>query len=170
MAYTLSLKLTFFRHQSQVKLCHTRILQKVSSLGLNYFSVKFYQTYFYYRPSKYFPLQKHIFVSFLSSHEKQIVLFWYLLETLINSAAKRTSRRILTSMKRKIDFQSSHLGFPIWMIFAAFDLQVYPMLPTKFRVNWPFGSGEEVKNRFSRWQPLQPSWIFNLNIFSIFDL
>ena len=22
------------------------------------------------------------------------------------------------------------------------------MLPTKFRVNWPFGSGEEVKNRF----------------------
>ena len=21
------------------------------------------------------------------------------------------------------------------------------MLPTKFRVNWPFGSGEEVKNR-----------------------
>ena len=72
MTYTLSLKLTFFRHQSQVKLCHTRILQKVLSLGLNYFSVKFYQTYFYYRPSKYFPLQKHIFVSFLSSHEKQI--------------------------------------------------------------------------------------------------
>ena len=25
------------------------------------------------------------------------------------------------------------------------------MLPTKFRVNWPFGSGEEAKNRFSRW-------------------
>ena len=22
------------------------------------------------------------------------------------------------------------------------------MLPTKFQVNWPFGSGEEVKNRF----------------------
>ena len=32
---------------------------------------------------------------------------------------------------------------------AIFDLQVTPMLPTKFRVNWPFGSGEEVKNRFS---------------------
>ena len=26
------------------------------------------------------------------------------------------------------------------------------MLPTKFGVNWPFGSGEEVKNRFSRWR------------------
>ena len=23
------------------------------------------------------------------------------------------------------------------------------MLPTKFQVNWPFGSGEEAKNRFS---------------------
>ena len=25
------------------------------------------------------------------------------------------------------------------------------ILPTKFRVNWPYGSGEEIKNRFSRW-------------------
>ena len=28
------------------------------------------------------------------------------------------------------------------------------MLPTELQVNWPFGSGEEAKNRFSRW-PLQ---------------
>ena len=35
------------------------------------------------------------------------------------------------------------------MILAIFALQVTPMLPTKFRVNWPFGSGEETKNRFS---------------------
>ena len=35
------------------------------------------------------------------------------------------------------------------MILAIFDLQVTQMLPTKFRVNWPFGSGEEAKNRFS---------------------
>ena len=27
------------------------------------------------------------------------------------------------------------------------------MLPTKFRVNWSFGSGEEAKSRFSRWPP-----------------
>ena len=45
------------------------------------------------------PLLKHIFVTFLPSREKQIVFFWYLLETLINSAAKRTSRRILISRK-----------------------------------------------------------------------
>ena len=51
--------------------------------------------------------------------------------------------------KRKIDFQDGgHLGFPISMILAIFDLQVTPMLPSKFGVNWPFGSGEEAKNRF----------------------
>ena len=32
------------------------------------------------------------------------------------------------------------------MILAIFDLQVSQMLPTKFRVNWPFGSGEEAKD------------------------
>ena len=49
-------------------------------------------------------------------------------------------------MKRKIDFQD--LGFPMGMILAIFDLQVTLMLPTKFQVNWPFGSGEEAKNIF----------------------
>ena len=37
------------------------------------------------------------------------------------------------------------------------------MLPTKFRVNWPFSSEEEGKNRFSRWPP---SWISDQNDFS----
>ena len=40
------------------------------------------------------------------------------------------------------DFQDgSHLGFRIRMILAIFDLQVTSILPMKFRVNWPFGSG-----------------------------
>ena len=39
------------------------------------------------------------------------------------------------------------------------------MLPTKFQVNWPFGSGEDAKNRFSRWPPLWPSWISDRNDF-----
>ena len=43
--------------------------------------------------------------------------------------------------KRKIDFQDGghggHLGFPIRRILAIFDLQVTPMLPTKYQVNWP---------------------------------
>ena len=43
------------------------------------------------------------------------------------------------------------------------------MLPRKFGVNWPFGSGEEVKNRFSRWWPWRPSWISG-TILAICDL
>ena len=42
------------------------------------------------------------------------------------------------------------LGFTIGTILAVFDLQVTPMLPTMFGVNWLLGLGEEVKNRFSR--------------------
>ena len=73
---------------------------------------------------------------------------------------------LVQEKKRKIDFQDSgHLGFPIGMILAIFALQVTPMLPTKFWVNWPFGSGEEAKNRFSRWPP---SWISDQNNFSYF--
>ena len=51
------------------------------------------------------------------------------------------------------------------MILAIFDLQVTPMLPFKFPVNWPFCSGEEAKNRFSRWGPF---WISDRNDFSYF--
>ena len=60
---------------------------------------------------------------------------------------------LVQEKKRKIDFQDGHhgsLGFRIGTILAIFDLQVILMLPTKFRVNWPFGSGE-AKKRFSRW-------------------
>ena len=70
--------------------------------------------------------------------------------------------------KRKIYFQDSsyggHLGFPIGTILAIlFYLQVTPMLPTKFQVNWPFHSGEEAKNKFSGWRPC---WISDRNDFS----
>ena len=51
--------------------------------------------------------------------------------------------------KRKINFHDGgHLGFPIGMILAIFDLQVTPTLPSNFGVNWPFGSGEEAKIDF----------------------
>ena len=69
---------------------------------------------------------------------------------------------------RKIDFQDGchggHLGFPTGTILAIFDLQVIPMLPSKFGVNWPFGS-KEAKNRFSRWRPWWPTWISDRNEF-----
>ena len=48
----------------------------------------------------------------------------------------------------KVAGHEGHLEFQIRMILAIFYLQVTLMLPTKFRVNWPFGSGEETKNRF----------------------
>ena len=48
----------------------------------------------------------------------------------------------------------SHPGFPIQTTLAIFDLQVTLMLPTKFRVIWPFCSGKEAKYRFSRWPSL----------------
>ena len=78
----------------------------------------------------------------------------------------------VSEKKRKIDFQDGchggHLGFPIGMIWAIFYVQVIPMLPSKFGVNWPFGSGEEAKNSFSRWLPWWPSWISNQHNFSYF--
>ena len=74
--------------------------------------------------------------------------------------------------KGKIDFQDGghggHLGFPIGMILANFNLQVTLMLPSKSGVNWPFSSGEEAKSRFSRWRPWQPSWISDQHDFSYF--
>ena len=42
------------------------------------------------------------------------------------------------------------------------------MIPTMFQVNWPFGSGEEAKDRFSRWQPWRPPWISHRKDFSFF--
>ena len=91
-------KLSWAAAQSDQRM---KVLQKVLSLGSDYFSATFYQTFFYYKPSSILPLLKHIFVTFLPSRKKQInSLFWYLLETLINSAAKSTSRCILISRKR----------------------------------------------------------------------
>ena len=76
---------------------------------------------------------------------------------------------LVQEKKFKTDFQdgcySRNLGFPISTIWAIFHLKVTPMLPTKFRVNWPFNSEEEGKNRFSRWPP---SWISDRNDFSYF--
>ena len=47
--------------------------------------------------------------------------------------------------ERKIDFKDGHLGFWIGTILAIFDVHVTTMLPTKFQVSWPFGSGKEAK-------------------------
>ena len=52
---------------------------------------------------------------------------------------------LVQEKKQKINFQNGghggHLGFPIGTILAIFVLQVTPMFPTKYRVNWPRGVG-----------------------------
>ena len=45
------------------------------------------------------------------------------------------------------------IDFRLEWVLAIFYLQVTLMIPTKFKVNWSFISGE-AKNRFSRW----PAW------------
>ena len=74
-------------------------------------------------------------------------------------------------MKRKIYHQDGgHLTFPIGTILAIFDLQVTPMLPAKFKVNKPSGSGEQVKKIFSRWPPCGYLGFPIGTILAIFDL
>ena len=82
---------------------------------------------------------QHFFYLFLIENSPQSFLFRF--ESISLSVQEK---------RRKIDFQDGrhggHLRFPIGTILAIFDLQVTPMLPTKFQVNWTFASGEEAKN------------------------
>ena len=74
----------------------------------------------------------------------------------VTQATNQVSSQLAFWFRRRSD----HLGFSIGTILAIFYLQVTPMLPTKFEVHWPFGSGGEMKNRCSR----SPPW----NDFSYF--
>ena len=62
----------------------------------------------------------------------------------------------LSIQKWEIGLQDGHhgryIGFPNGKILVIylFYLQVTPLLPAKFQVNRPFGSREEMKNRFLR--------------------
>ena len=74
-----------------------------------------------------------------------ILAIFYLQVTRCFLASLESIGLSVKEKKRKIDFQDGghggHLGFPIGTILAIFDLQVTPMLPTKYRVNWPRGVG-----------------------------
>ena len=52
------------------KIFYTKVLQNVLPLGSDYFSATFYQTYFYYKPSKYSPFTETQFCNLLPSREK----------------------------------------------------------------------------------------------------
>ena len=49
-----------------------RVLQKVLSLGSDYFSATFYQTHFYYKLSKYSPFTETYFCNLFTQSRKQI--------------------------------------------------------------------------------------------------
>ena len=72
----------------------------------------------------------------------------------------------LPEKKRKIDFQDGHhgghLGFPIGMILAIFNLQVTPMIPTSSRL--AFGCRRRAAILDFCWI----SWISDRNNFSCF--
>ena len=55
------------------------------------------------------------------------------------------------------------------MILAISDLQVVPILPIKFQVNWHFDSREEAQLDFQDGGTQRPSWISNWNIFTAFS-
>ena len=48
----------------------TRVLQKILSLGSDYFRATFYQTYFYYKLSKYSPFTETRFCKFFTQSRK----------------------------------------------------------------------------------------------------
>ena len=54
------------------KACYScmRVLPKVLSLGSDYFSATFYQTYFYYKPSKYSPCTETHFCNLFTQSSK----------------------------------------------------------------------------------------------------
>ena len=58
------------------------------------------------------------------------------------------------SVKEKFldDDRGGHLAFSIGTILDICNQELTPILPTKFRVNWPFRSGEG-QNRFLRRRP-----------------
>ena len=104
----------------------------------------------------------------LISNQNKFSYFW-------STSHPDTSYQVLSQLAffgsgedAKNRFSSGHLGFSIGTILAIYDVQVTPMLPTKFKVTKPFGSGEVAKNRFSKWPPWWPSWISDRNHFSYF--
>ena len=107
-----------------------------------------------------FPIRTLFFIYFwFTSHPKASY-----------SGSSQLAFRFRRCEKKFTRWPPCHLRFPIETILPTFNLSVTPMLPAKFRVNFPFASGEEAKNRFSRWSTWWPSWMSNRTILAIIDL
>ena len=77
---------------------------------------------------------------------------------------------VILPTKFKSREEEAQNRFSRWQPFGSSNNFSYicKSLPTKFRVNWPFGSGEEVQNRFIRQPPWWPSWVTDWNDFTYF--
>ena len=76
----------------------------------------------------------------------QVILILPIKFQVLDFRLKRRNSKKIFKMAVSLDFRSE-------TTLGIFDPQTTPILATKFRDNWPFGSGEEVQNRFSRWIP-----------------
>ena len=90
-----------------------------------------------------------------------------ILQLLIYRSPLYTSYRVSTGIwfqeknfKNQNYSQGGHLGFPLFLFYVTL------ILSFQLLVNWPFDSGIESQNRFSKWWPWLPSWISGRN----FDL
>ena len=79
----------------------------------------------------------------------------------------KSSGILVQAKKTELDFQDGgfggHLGFPIKIILAIFDLHVTLILPLKFQVNRYFGSGEGSKYIFKMSKPSCTSYPNNFS-------
>ena len=78
----------------------------------------------------------------------------------------------LKKKKMEKDFQDGsrccNVGFPIRKILAIFDIQVIPIIPIKFRVNWPFHYKKNFEIDFQDCSRGCLSWISKHNDLSFF--
>ena len=70
----------------------------------------------------------------------------YRINRIFGSGAEVQNR--LPRQQLSISKLGGHLRIWIGTLLALNDLHYSRMLPIKFRDHWPFGSGEEAKNRF----------------------
>ena len=88
-------------------------------------------------------------------------------------------KKVLDILKRMAPNKNIKLKVPLLVVssviyphflevLSIFYLQIVPIVPTKFRVIWPFISGEEVQKGFSRWRPWWSSCILDQNNFNYF--
>ena len=112
----------------------------------------------------------------LAFFDLQVVLkFPYQVSSQLAFRLRRRSAKIFSGLRPYWISDRNNFSFFLFFFFLFFFLEQkgkrkVQTLPTEFRVNRHFGSGEEPQNRFSRLRLCRPSWISHRNGFSYFLL